>query len=54
LGRNCFLKHVIEGKIDGRVKVKGRRERRRKPLLDDIEEKLGYWKLKEKALDLSQ
>jgi hypothetical protein len=23
--RNCLLKHVIEGKIEGGVKVKGRR-----------------------------
>jgi hypothetical protein len=30
--RNCLLKHVIEGKIEGRVGVVGRR---RKQLLDD-------------------
>ena len=42
LGRNCLLKRVIEGKIDGRIKVKGRRERRRKQLLDDLKEKRGY------------
>ena len=23
LGRNCLLKHVIEGKIEGRIKVAG-------------------------------
>jgi len=34
LRRNCLLKHVIEGKIEGRVEVTGRRERRRKQLLD--------------------
>jgi hypothetical protein len=31
----------------------GRRERRRKQLLDDLKEMSGYWKLKEKALDHS-
>jgi hypothetical protein len=31
LRRNCLLKHIIEGKIGG-LKVKGRRERRRKQL----------------------
>jgi hypothetical protein len=29
----------------------GRRERRRKQLLDDLEEKLRHWKFKEEALD---
>jgi hypothetical protein len=52
LGRNCLLKHLIEGKIDGRIKVKRRRERRRKQLLGDLKEKRGCWKLKEEALDL--
>jgi hypothetical protein len=54
LGRNCLLKHVIEGKIDGRIKVKGRPERRSKQLLDDLKEKKEYWKLKQEALDLAQ
>jgi hypothetical protein len=43
--RNCLLKHVIEGKIEGWIKVTGRRGRRRKQLLDDIKERSGYWKL---------
>jgi hypothetical protein len=30
-----LLKHVIEGKIEGRLEVTGRRVRRRKQLLDD-------------------
>ena len=34
--RNCLLKHVIEGKIEGRVEVTVRRGRRRKKLLDDL------------------
>jgi hypothetical protein len=28
LGRNCLLKHVIEGKIEGRIEVTGKRGRR--------------------------
>jgi len=32
LRRNCFLKHVIEGKIEERKKVIGRQGRRRKQL----------------------
>jgi hypothetical protein len=36
LRRNCLLKHVIEGKIDGRINVTGRGGRRRKQLLDDL------------------
>ena len=44
--RNCLIKHIIEGKIAGRVEVTVRRGRRRKQLLDDIKETGGYWKLK--------
>jgi hypothetical protein len=51
---NRFLKHVIEGKIEGRIAVTGRRGRRRKQQLNDLKEKRGYWKLKEKALDCNQ
>jgi hypothetical protein len=36
LRRNCLLKHVIEGKIEGRIEVAGRRGRRRKQLLDSL------------------
>jgi hypothetical protein len=32
LRRNCLLKHVIEGKIKGRIEMTGRRGRRRKQL----------------------
>jgi hypothetical protein len=53
LRRNCFLKHVIEGKLEGRIEMTGRRGRRRKQLLDDLKEKIRYWKLKEEALDLT-
>jgi hypothetical protein len=42
---------MIEGKLEGRIEMTGRRGRRRKQLLDDLKEKRIYWKLKEKALD---
>jgi hypothetical protein len=51
LRRKCLLKHVIEGKLEGRTEMMGRRGRRRKQLLDDLMEKKRYWKLKEEALD---
>jgi hypothetical protein len=51
LRRNCFLKHVIKGKIQGRIKVIVSRGRRRKQLQDDLTENREYWKLKEEALD---
>jgi hypothetical protein len=41
LCRHCLLKHVIEGKIEGRIEVTGRRERRCKQLLDDLTETTG-------------
>jgi hypothetical protein len=44
LRRNCLLKHVIEGKIEGTI----RRGRKRKQLLDDLK-----GKRKEEALDRS-
>jgi hypothetical protein len=51
LCRDCLLKHIIEGKIEGRIEVTGIRGRRRKQLPDDLKEKIEYWKLKEEALD---
>jgi hypothetical protein len=51
LRRNCLLKHVIQGKLERRIEMTGRRGRRRKQLLDDLIEKRRYWKLKEEALD---
>jgi hypothetical protein len=42
---------VIEGKLEGRMEMTGRRGRRRKQLLDDLKERRRYWKLKEEALD---
>jgi hypothetical protein len=38
LRRNCLLKHVIEGKIEAGIQVTGRQGRRRKQLLDDLNE----------------
>jgi hypothetical protein len=48
LRRNCLVKHVIEGKIEGRIEVTGRWGRRRKKLLDDLKEKTACSTLKMK------
>ena len=48
-----YLKHVIEGRKDGRIEVTGRRGRKRKQLLDDHKEIIGYCKLKEETLNRS-
>jgi hypothetical protein len=39
LRRNCFLKHVIEGKIKVITEVTGRQGRRGKQLLDGLKER---------------
>jgi hypothetical protein len=49
--RNCLLKQVIEGKIEGNIGVMRRRGIRCKQLLDDLKGRREYWKLKEDALD---
>jgi hypothetical protein len=36
LGKNFLLKHVVEGKIEGRIGVTGRLRRRHKELLSDL------------------
>jgi len=46
-----LLKHVIKGKIEGRIGVAGKRGRRLKQLLDGLNETGGYWKLREEVLD---
>jgi hypothetical protein len=51
LRRNCLLKHVTEGKMEGWIGVSGRRGRRSKQLLDDLKEETGHGKLIEEALD---
>ena len=49
---NCLLQRVIEGKIKGGwIEVTGRREIRRRKLLDDLKESRGYSHLKKEALD---
>jgi hypothetical protein len=42
LRKNCLLKKVIEGRTEGNIEVMGRRRRRIKQLLDDLEERRGY------------
>jgi hypothetical protein len=51
LRRNCLLQRVTEGKIKGGIEVKGRQRRKRRKLLDDLEERRGYSHLKEEALN---
>ena len=51
LRRKCLLQQVIEGKIEGQIEVTRRRGRRRKKLLDDLQDRRGYCQLKEEALD---
>jgi hypothetical protein len=41
----------MEGKIEGRIEVTGRRGRRCKWLLDDLNEMRGHWKLREETVD---
>ena len=50
---NCLLKRAFEGKIEGRIEVKRRREKRSKQLLNGLKEKTGYWQLKQEVLDCS-
>jgi hypothetical protein len=47
LRKKSLIKHGIEGKIEGRVEVMRRREKRRKQLLDYVKEMRLYSKLKE-------
>jgi len=42
LRRNCLLKYVIEGMMEGMMEVRGKRGRRYNRLLDDVKEKRGY------------
>jgi hypothetical protein len=49
LRRNCLLKHIIEGKIKGKISVTGRQGRRLKQLMDDLKEARGNWKFKEET-----
>ena len=47
LRRNCHLKHVLDGKIEGTR----RRRRRRTELLDGLKERRRCLNVKDKALD---
>jgi hypothetical protein len=51
--RNCLLKHVIEGQIEGGIEVAETQGRRRKQLLDDLKETTEYRKLRQDACYLS-
>jgi len=46
LRRNCLLRHVTEGKVEGNIGMTGRRGRGCKQLLDDLKEMRRHWKLK--------
>ena len=48
---NSLLKHVVGGKVEGRIEVTGRRGIRRRQLLDEVKGKRRYLKLEEEALD---
>ena len=50
--RNCPLKLVLEGKVEGRIEVTRRRGRRYKQLLVELNGTRRYWILKDEALDL--
>jgi len=50
LGRNCLVRQGTEGKIVGRIEVTGRRGTRRKQLLNDLKEKKGNRKLKDRKI----
>jgi hypothetical protein len=43
---NCHIKRVLEGKVEGKIEVTGRRGRGRNQLLDDLKETRGFLKLK--------
>jgi hypothetical protein len=50
LRTDFLLKHVTEGKIEGRTEVTGRRGRRHTQLLDGVKGRRGYCKLKDEEL----
>ena len=52
LGMNCALKHIIEGRMEGRIEVNWRS--RHKQVLDDFRISKEYWKLKQKTADRTQ
>jgi hypothetical protein len=50
LRMNCAVNPAIEGKLEERTEVAGRREGRIKQLLDYLKKKRGYLKFKKEAL----
>jgi hypothetical protein len=53
LNLKCLLKHISEGKIGDDIEVTERRGKRRKQLLDYLQETRRYLKLIQNALDHS-
>jgi hypothetical protein len=51
LHRNWLLQQVIEGKIKGGIEVTGKIGRRRRKVLNFLQERRGYSSLKEEVLD---
>ena len=51
LCRDCLPKQVIERKKEARIEVTVRQGGRCTKLLDDLKEKIRYWKLKEEPLN---
>ena len=51
LRRNCLLRTITEGKIQGEIEVTGIQGRRGRKQLDDLKKRRGYSHLKEEALD---
>ena len=48
--RNCLLKHVTEGKVEGTIEVIGRRGGRRKQLLDELKRKERILEIKTRSI----
>jgi hypothetical protein len=51
LRMNCLLRQVTEVKIKGGREVTGKQGRRRRMLLDDLQERKGYTHLKKEVLN---
>jgi len=51
LHKTCLIKHVTDEEIEGRIEMPGKWGRRCKPLLDDLKEVGGYWKIKEEGIE---
>ena len=51
---NCFIQKIIEGQVEGKIDVKGRRERRRKQLPDELKkrEDTGDWEIERESTQI--